>query len=122
MLRIGTISATSAGAAGVAPGPAAPREPRPGGWRARSGWAKASVGMVIGRGPRVIRQGRGRAVKNRAEGCGGGAGGRGGAGAGQVGEDGLYDAGVLDGGDDAQPGASERAEPRRHLLRERLQE
>src|SRR3990167_6926273 len=73
MLRIGTISATSAGAAGVAPGPAAPREPRPGGWRARSGGAKASVGVVIGRGPRVIRQGRGLAGKKRAEGGGGGA-------------------------------------------------
>ena len=62
------------------------------------------MGIVIGRGLRAIRQGRGRAVKKREAGWGGGAGGRGGAGAGQVGEDGLYDAGVLDGGDDAQPG------------------
>jgi len=36
----------------------------------------------------------------------GGAGGRGDAGAGQVGEDGLYDEGGLDGGNDAQPGAT----------------
>jgi hypothetical protein len=36
----------------------------------------------------------------------GGAGRRGGAGAGQVGEDGLHSAGVLDGGEDAQPAAT----------------
>ena len=34
------------------------------------------MGSVSGRGHRVIRQGRGLAVKKRAEGCGGGAGGR----------------------------------------------
>jgi hypothetical protein len=69
----------SARAAGVPPGPAASREPR---HRTREGLSgvgeKGSVGIVIARGPRVIRHGRGLAVTQRAESAaaGGGADGR----------------------------------------------